>query len=129
MQFTLILSCVIKGNPSVCKCCCDQIIYRLHAVQGHGHTLARTHRPRDASSKGRIVQGTHRPRDASSKGLIVQGTHRPRDGSSKNFGSGTHRSVTHCHSTDYSIILYMLLRVYFALHSLRFYRELHSGIY
>jgi hypothetical protein len=26
-----------------------------------------THRPRDASSKGRIVQGMHNPRDASSR--------------------------------------------------------------
>ncbi len=43
----------------------------------------RTHRPRNASSKGRIVQGTHRPRDASSKESLVQRMHRPRDKSSK----------------------------------------------
>jgi hypothetical protein len=42
-----------------------------------------THRPRNASSKGRIVQGTHRLRDASSKGCIVQEAHRPRVAPSK----------------------------------------------
>ncbi len=57
----------------------------------------REHRPKDASSKGRIVQGTHRqgphcPRDASSRGSIVQGTHRPGDASSRGrIVQGTHR--------------------------------------
>jgi hypothetical protein len=37
------------------------------------HRVQRTHRPRDAMSKGRNVQGTQRPRDALPKGLIDQG--------------------------------------------------------
>jgi hypothetical protein len=40
-------------------------------------------RPRDASSKGCIIQGMHHPRDASSKGCIIQGMHNPRDASSR----------------------------------------------
>jgi len=44
--------------------------------------------PRDAASKGRIIQRTHfrgerRPRDAMSKGRYVQGTPYPRDAMSK----------------------------------------------
>ncbi len=38
-----------------------------------------TRRPRDASSKGRIIQGTHRPKDASSKGCM----HHPMDSLTK----------------------------------------------
>ncbi len=45
-----------------------------------------TGRPKDASSKGRVVQGTRRPRDASSKGRVVQRTRRPRDAWSKGRG-------------------------------------------
>jgi hypothetical protein len=37
------------------------------------------HRPRDESSKGRIVQGTCRPRDASSNGRIIKGALSPGD--------------------------------------------------
>jgi hypothetical protein len=59
---------------------------------GHERHGQGTHRPRDASSKGRIVQGTHRPRDTSSKVRVVQGTLRPRETSSKgNIVPGTHR--------------------------------------
>jgi hypothetical protein len=32
-----------------------------------GFSALGTHRPRDATSKGRIVQGMHNPRDASSR--------------------------------------------------------------
>jgi hypothetical protein len=63
-------------------------------------------RPKDVSSKGRIIlddaslcqgrvdQGMSRPKDVSSKGRIIKGSHWPRDGTSQTFHSRTHRSVT-----------------------------------
>jgi hypothetical protein len=78
-----------------------------------------TGRPRDASSKGRVVQGTRRPRDASSKRRVAQCTHCPRDALSKGcIVQGTHcsrdvtsegfRLVTHRSGTLYHVILQMI---------------------
>ncbi len=37
----------------------------------------------DKSVRDTMSKGTHRPREALSKGLVVQGPHRPMDASSK----------------------------------------------
>ncbi len=52
-----------------------------------GCIVQEMHRPGDASSRGRFVQGTHRPGDASSRGHIVQGMHRPGDALSEGASS------------------------------------------
>ncbi len=51
-----------------------------------------TNRPREALSKGRIVQGLNCPSDVASKGRIDQGTHRPGEAFLKRcFVQETHR--------------------------------------
>jgi hypothetical protein len=55
----------IRINQVSASSCCDYIP-PVSAVQGRDTSVS------DTSSKGRIVQGTHRPRDESSKGCIVQ---------------------------------------------------------
>ncbi len=54
---------------------------------------------------GGIGQGTRCPKDASSKGHVVQWSHCPRDGTSKTFRSGKPRSGTLHHAMVWSVEL------------------------
>ncbi len=54
---------------------------------------AGTHRPRDTSFKGHIIQGTHHSRDTSFNGHIIQRTHHSTDTSfNGHIIQGTHHS-------------------------------------
>jgi hypothetical protein len=69
--------------------------HKVNLSQNVGTHRSRAHHPREASSKGHIVQGTCRPRDASSTGRIIHGTQCPRDKKSHTEFSGTHCSGIH----------------------------------
>ncbi len=88
-EFTEIFFFFLKYFIQHCIICrphiplCPRILRLNHLQLWVGTYRSGTHRPRDESSKGRIVHGTHRPWEASSMGRIVHGTNRPWDESSK----------------------------------------------
>ncbi len=96
IHYIAILSRVQGEDQSVSEASPRDALSKGHIVQG-------THCPFDTLSKDRIVQGTHCPRAASSKGRIVQGTHCPWDGTSETFCFGTHRLGTLYHVISFPV--------------------------
>jgi hypothetical protein len=74
---------------------CVKESIQVAALSGHigqGHNVQETHRPRDASSKGRVDQGTHRT-----------STYCPSDGTSKTFHSQCNmvNAAINCANNDF----------------------------